>query len=79
MKKLRQLRKMARASQAELALRTGINRTRLSFAENGYLELTAEEQAKIRKVIAKTAETNAVNVRTAVGLIEDRALTTASA
>jgi len=79
MRKLRQLRKLGRVSQVELAHRTGIDRIRLSFAENGYCELTAEEQTKILKVIAAIAEANAANVRRTVSTMEDRAATLATA
>jgi hypothetical protein len=70
---------MTALSQFELSRRTGIDRSRLSLAENGYVELTAKEQSKIRKVIAAIAEENAENVRRAVSTMEDRAVTVATA
>lgn len=79
MKRLRDLRKLAGVTQIELSLRTGIDRARLSFAENGYVELTADEQAQIRKLLARTAEASAAAVRREVGAAEDRAMTTAGA
>ena len=49
---VRKMRKAARMSQAALALKTGIDRTRICFAENGYLGLRYEENDAIRKAIA---------------------------
>lgn len=41
---LRQLRNLTRLSQVELARKSGINRVRLSLAENGELLLRSAEQ-----------------------------------
>jgi transcriptional regulator with XRE-family HTH domain len=48
---IRQARNAVHMSQAALAARSGIDRTRLSFAENGYTQLTAQEEANIQQVI----------------------------
>jgi DNA-binding XRE family transcriptional regulator len=49
---VKEMRKVARMSQAALAVKTGIDRTRICFAENGYLSLRYEENDAIRKAIA---------------------------
>ena len=48
---IRQLRKTGRLTQFEVSQRTGIDRTRLSFAECGYLQLTADEKQAIKRAI----------------------------
>jgi len=48
---IRELRKAAKLSQAALAARVGMDRTRLSFAENGYVQLRTEESDAIRRVV----------------------------
>jgi transcriptional regulator with XRE-family HTH domain len=49
---IREMRKAAGMSQAALAARTGIDRTRICFAESGYVNLRFEENDAIRKAIA---------------------------
>jgi len=40
-------------SQAALAARTDIERSRLSFPESGYLTLKADEEAAIRREVGR--------------------------
>jgi transcriptional regulator with XRE-family HTH domain len=47
------LRKLAAWPQYKLARATGIDRTRLSLAENGHITLSAAEQTAIEKVLLK--------------------------
>jgi transcriptional regulator with XRE-family HTH domain len=80
MKNLRMLRKAAGLmSQAELAHRTGIERSRLSNAENGYVELSQDEQARIIKVIAKAVKGNQERARSLLRAPEDQTLIPTSA
>lgn len=51
MKDLRELRRMIGFTQFRLAGRSGVNRTRLSLAESGDVELTSQEEQKLRKVL----------------------------
>jgi len=69
---LRPLRRIARLTQLELSQRTGIDRTRLSFAECGYISLSADEQTAIMRAVAEAAETHAASVRTALAATENR-------
>jgi len=48
---IRQLRRTGRLTQFEVSQRTGIDRTRLSFAECGYLQLTGDEEQAIKRAI----------------------------
>jgi transcriptional regulator with XRE-family HTH domain len=70
---LRQLRKIARLTQIELSQRTGIDRTRLSFLECGYLSLTKEEESLIRKAITEATESHAARVRDALAVTAEPA------
>jgi transcriptional regulator with XRE-family HTH domain len=56
MKGLRRLRQAARLSQIELAHRARIDRTRLSLAENGYVQLVDDERVRIKKAVLATAK-----------------------
>ncbi len=60
---IREVRRVARLTQIELAQLANINRVRLSFAECHYLSLTAEEEASICKAISEATERNAALVR----------------
>jgi hypothetical protein len=62
---IRELRRMARLTQIELAHLTGINRVKLSFAECHYVTLTAQEEASIRKAITEAVDSHALRVRDA--------------
>jgi DNA-binding XRE family transcriptional regulator len=62
---IRELRRMARLTQIELAHLTGINRVKLSFAECHYVTLTAQEESSIREAIAEAVESQALRVRNA--------------
>lgn len=50
---VRRARTAVHMSQAALAAKSGIDRTRLSFAENGYTRLTEQEEAAIQGVIVE--------------------------
>lgn len=50
---LKKLRELAGLRQIELARAAGIDRTRLSFAESGYVRLEADEEAAARKIVFK--------------------------
>lgn len=52
---LRQMRIAAGKSQFQISRETGIERTRLSLAENGHVELRAEELAKLDEVLRNFA------------------------
>jgi transcriptional regulator with XRE-family HTH domain len=60
---IREIRRTVGLSQIQLSCRTGIERTRLSFAECGYVRLTEAEEAAIKRVIAETVENVAEKVR----------------
>jgi transcriptional regulator with XRE-family HTH domain len=72
---LRELRKMAGLSLQELAYRTGINRPKLSYAERGVEDLTAQETDLIIRTIQGAIEANAAALRRA----EDRIMKMAQA
>jgi transcriptional regulator with XRE-family HTH domain len=55
-KQLRQLRKDASFTQYSLANETHIDRTRISHAELGVVKLTADEIARIRRVLIATSK-----------------------
>ena len=57
------VRRAARISQVELSKRTQISRPRLSAAENGYLELSADELARIRAVVSEEPTRRADQIR----------------
>jgi transcriptional regulator with XRE-family HTH domain len=57
---VRKIRKSVGLSQAALAAKTGIERTRLSFAENGYVALNPNEHAAIRHAVLGELERQAV-------------------
>jgi transcriptional regulator with XRE-family HTH domain len=67
---LRAIRRTARLTQLEVSRRTGIDRAKLSFAECGYVELSSDEQAAIRKAIAEAADNHAAQVRRALEELE---------
>ncbi len=56
MKELKRLREIAGISQALLAKKSGIERTRLSAAECGYVSLTGGEKATIKRVLMRAVE-----------------------
>lgn len=59
---LKEMRKTARISQAAVAAKTGIDRVRLSFAENGYIRLKPEEEQAVRGVISEAARTQGADM-----------------
>ena len=49
--KIKLIRQAKRVSQLELAKATGIDNSRLSLIENGYVEPTSEQLAKIKAAL----------------------------
>jgi transcriptional regulator with XRE-family HTH domain len=63
MKELRRLRRAARLTQVELAHRARIDRTRLSLAENGYVQLASSERVRINKTLRAITKANMLKLR----------------
>jgi transcriptional regulator with XRE-family HTH domain len=63
---LHRVRREARMSQTELAVRAGISRPRLSAAENGYIRLTEAELMRVRTVVAAEPQRRATRIRQAL-------------
>ena len=76
---IKELRKAARVSQVEIAVKAGIHRARLSAAECGYIQLTPSEEHKIRHAITEAANRQVESVRNALAVCEGRELTLATA
>lgn len=51
MNRLKEIRARYRVTQHDLRIKTGINQTKISLAENGYVELRADEKQKIAQVL----------------------------
>jgi len=51
-----QVRKSLRLKQLEVAAESGINRSRLSLIENGWIDPTPQEIAQIQSAIQRLAE-----------------------
>jgi len=58
-KSIRDMREMVGIKQIELARKAGIDRSRLSTAENGHIQLRLDEMAAIRKALASIAQQKA--------------------
>lgn len=71
-KELRILRLTKRVSQFKLAVATGISQTRISYFENGLLELKSGEVEKIREVLGQS-ETSAVTSKSESEHLKDAA------
>jgi transcriptional regulator with XRE-family HTH domain len=56
MERLLSLRELSGLSQFTVARKSGVPRVRISLAETGQLELTSEEQARIRAVLLRVIE-----------------------
>ena len=63
MKALRRLRQAARLTQVDLAHRAGIDRSRLSLAENGYVQLVDDEVLRINKVLRTITKAHMLTLR----------------
>jgi len=63
---VRALRKEARLTQMELAVKSGVSRVRLSLAECHYIELRPEEYKALRDAVAADIQNRAENVREAL-------------
>lgn len=72
---LEQLRKLAGLSQWELSNRTGVDRSKLSLAESGYVKLNRPEQLKVRTVLAEQIDANYNLARYLIAKIDGRELT----
>ncbi len=66
MNDLRELRRMAGFTQYRLAVRSGVGRTKLSLAESGDIELSNEEEQKIKKVLLKELQRQAQAINEAL-------------
>ena len=62
----KELRELADWSQYKLSSKTGIDRTRLSFIENGHVIPSPEEQARIEKVLLTEIARRAAEFRAVV-------------
>lgn len=65
-KSIRRWRAMADLSQFDLARRCGIERTRLSLAENGHVELRPEEKAAVERALLRAIEQRASELQAAL-------------
>ncbi|HXM22566.1 MAG TPA: helix-turn-helix transcriptional regulator [Terriglobales bacterium] len=54
-RKLRQMRLETGKSQFQISRQTGIDRTRLSLAENGHVQLRDDELVKLERVLRNLA------------------------
>jgi len=52
MNRLKEHRARKRITQFELRLKTGIHQSKISLAENGYIELSSEEKEKIARALS---------------------------
>jgi hypothetical protein len=59
---IRQKRRDARITQVELALKTGICRSRLSLAECGYIKLRADELGSIDEAVEAEVKRRAIRI-----------------
>jgi len=50
-------------TQFDVARRSGVDRSKLSLAENGHVDLSGEEIIAIRKVLLERIESNAVQLK----------------
>ena len=66
---LRDLRRMAGATQCDIAKESRVDRSKLSLAENRYLELRPEEHAAVRKVLLERIENRAAQLK---GVLSER-------
>jgi transcriptional regulator with XRE-family HTH domain len=60
---LRDLRLMAGLTQCDVAKETGVDRSKLSLAENQYVELRPEEQAAVRRVLLERIENRSAQLK----------------
>jgi transcriptional regulator with XRE-family HTH domain len=60
---LKDLRLMAGLTQCDVAKETGVDRSKLSLAENLYVELRPEEHAAVRKVLLDRIENRAAELK----------------
>ncbi|MDY6986958.1 MAG: helix-turn-helix transcriptional regulator [Thermodesulfobacteriota bacterium] len=51
MNRMKELRARKRMTQFDLRLKTGIHQSKISLAENGYIQLTSEEKEKIARAL----------------------------
>ncbi|MDY6987955.1 MAG: helix-turn-helix transcriptional regulator [Thermodesulfobacteriota bacterium] len=52
MNRLKEIRARRRVTQFELRLKTGIHQSKISLAENDYVQLEPKEQKKIAKALS---------------------------
>ena len=56
MNKLREVRVVRRISQMQLRLLTGVNQTKISWIENGYIKPKPEEKEKLSRALGLPVE-----------------------
>jgi transcriptional regulator with XRE-family HTH domain len=64
---LRRLRVLAGQTQYQLAKESGIDRTRISLAENDYVQLTMEESKKLARAVLAIMERQLRDLQTKAG------------
>jgi transcriptional regulator with XRE-family HTH domain len=60
---VRELRTISGLTQLKLAKESGLDRTRLSLAEGGYVVLRPDEEANVRRVLLDHIESRAAQFR----------------
>jgi transcriptional regulator with XRE-family HTH domain len=63
---IKELRTFAGWSQSKLALKSGVDRSRLSFIENGYITPNLQEQAILERVLLDEIARRAAEFREVV-------------
>lgn len=66
MNDLKAIRRMAGFTQYRLATRSGVSRTKLSLAECGDVELTSEEQRRIKEILFQELHRQAATINQAL-------------
>lgn len=65
-KKVRALREASGLTQLELAKRAGVDRTRVSLWESGYVRLSRTEKRRVRTVLLDAARERVITIQTAI-------------
>ena len=72
---LRTIRELLGPSQTEFAYRVGINRSKLSLIENGYLSASAEEEQRMRTELLHEVQNHRSLLDRAVAWLEGNSAT----
>lgn len=59
MSDLRELRRASGLTQLELATRAGIDRTKISLAENGYMRLCSRDETVVQRALVQAIQERA--------------------